>query len=389
LTDKPETEGYLRLPPRSSGLVILTLSLAIYQGLGSPDTLVLASTVLLVGLAVCLAARAPRALVYGLLSVALALSTFKAVMIDANGPQDRSADRDEAVEIAAASLLRGANPWQERTALGSAITTGPSSILAATPFVWLFGRIDVMSLLFWIGLLACLLLGDLQKRNDSFTLLSLFYYLGIFELYRAQYWSLEELYHPLVMVAVAVAAQRRGRAGAVGAVIGIALLWRASYLFAVIAFLSWLAESRRPRSFWVNMAAGCLVTVTICLALVAARAGISSLGDYASTLSSVADQPAPGGSLAAVPMQLSGLIVSPPFGRVLLGTAALALTVAAVRYFRRYQLGHPYWHVAFAAWLAHSLVWYPLRAVDYSLMFILPALLAIAESDATHLGRTA
>jgi hypothetical protein len=40
---------------------------------------------------------------------------------------------------------------------------------------------------------------------------------------------------------------------------------------------------------------------------------------------------------------------------------------------------HPFWHVTAAAFLGHTIGWFPVAlAMDYSLIFVLPAMLAVA-----------
>ena len=50
---------------------------------------------------------------------------------------------------------------------------------------------------------------------------------------------------------------------------------------------------------------------------------------------------------------------------------------------RRDRVRHPFWHITAGALLAHLLVWLPAdHPRDYTLIFVLPAMLAIAMTPA-------
>jgi hypothetical protein len=111
--------AYLSVPARVSALSVLVLLLAGYQTIGRSDPYSKPAAVLLACEGVALVARWSRAVCYAFLVLLLALSTFGAVFVAATGPQDASADRDDAAEIGARAFLHGRNPCGQKTPLGS------------------------------------------------------------------------------------------------------------------------------------------------------------------------------------------------------------------------------------------------------------------------------
>ena len=72
-------------------------------------------------------------------------------------------------------------------------------------------------------------------------------------------------------------------------------------------------------------------------------------------------------------------MLGPAVGSPVKAMAGLALVFWVVR--RLSRASNPFAHVAFAAFVGQTLVWYPQRAQDYTLMFVIPALFAIAWKD--------
>jgi hypothetical protein len=162
-------------------------------------------------LAAVSALRPPRRVTYVALAATFLVIAAVMVFSVSTGPQDRLSDRDDGAETAAAALLHKANPWQARSILGLPITTGPTGIVLSVPSVWLTGRINLAAFVFWAAFLVVLLLADFQHRNRSFGLLVPLLLLPELAVVHTFYWSLEELYFPLVFVALAAWALARDR----------------------------------------------------------------------------------------------------------------------------------------------------------------------------------
>src|SRR4029450_4860023 len=63
---------------------------------------------------------------------------------------------------------------------------------------------------------------------------------------------------------------------------------------------------------------------------------------------------------------------------LLLFAAVFLLTYGAARVLRPREFVHPFWHLAIAAFLAHTVALWNEHFRDYTLMFILPGLLGLA-----------
>lgn len=385
MTQQPVPEGppastYLWNPARSDGYTWLLVALALYQIAGMPTAAYQFSALLFLGLAVALVLKAHRWPIYVLLITLATIGTAQTVFVEANGPQDAQADRDETVETAARAFLARANPWTQHTPMGNNITTGPASLLIAAPFVKIWGRVDGLTFLFWLGLLGFLLMGDLAHQNDSFLNLALFYLLGQFEVARAQYWSLEELYFPQLMIAGAFLATRGGRHVVVGALLAVAVMCRTNYVFLVVAFLLWFWRGARGGEgrAWIRLAVGGAVAAITVLLIIGVRCDFGTFDDYLRVTSAVAGQP-----LADVPMtapaRAASWILGTKLGPPLMGLVALALIVLAGCRLPRWH--HPFRALALASFLAQTLVWYPARAMDYTLVWAIPLLFSIGWRD--------
>lgn len=210
------------------------------------------------------------------------------------------ADRDDAIETAAKAFLSGGDPWQARTMLGSRTYSGPASVLVAAPFVAVFGRINEISFVFWVGFLAALLIGDLRSRNGSLLLLGLLWYVGNFELYYAQHWSLDELFYPQLWIVLAWASWSRGRPRLSGVALAAAVLSRVNYVFLAWAFVCWaIQETNRRNRVW-RLFQGSLLGSALFLLPVAGVCGFGALRDFAEISLGVGERPSSAGSLAAV-----------------------------------------------------------------------------------------
>ena len=230
----PESSEYLQAPVAHAGLAALLLSVAVYGIATDAHPYPYAGYVALLAAAILLAflLQRPRWIVYGLLLTALCIRVIAFVHIVANRAQDKVSTRDAAVEMTAQALMRGENAWN--VDLGVEVTTGPTSILLALPFVSLFGQINWLSFLFWAVLLGVLLGLDTYYRNNSWPTLALMILLGLFDIEHTMYWSLEELYYPVLYLALAYLLTTRERWGWAGALLAASILSRPSYCFLVL-----------------------------------------------------------------------------------------------------------------------------------------------------------
>jgi hypothetical protein len=106
----PRDEGkpaldYLKTSESFDGLTALFIAYAVYDRIGGDHAGHGIAAVLLLGAALSLLLQRPRWVAYSLVCAAFILSTYTAVLIDANGPQDAQADRDDTIETGARTLL--------------------------------------------------------------------------------------------------------------------------------------------------------------------------------------------------------------------------------------------------------------------------------------------
>jgi hypothetical protein len=370
---------YLAAPVKPSRYTWLLIALGLYQAAGGTPLVYQVFAGLLVLAGVALVRRWRRGLAYGCVAALAIVATGQAVFVEANGPHDASANRDEAAEFAAKAFVAGVSPWGDPAAVGGNVTTGPASVLITTPFVSAFGRINELSFVFWLGFLAFLAWGDLTMRNGSFLDLALFYSLGQFEIVAAQYWSLEELYYPHLLLAVAFLAIARQRYVLAGALLALSVLCRTNYLFLVVGFLAWVSVRERDRRWLRSAATGALLGLAGVLFPFVLRGGYGVLADYVRVTAAVGGQELVGGVLMTLPARATAATLGPTVGSAVTALAVMTLVFWTSR--RLPLMSNPFPCVAVGAFAAQTLAWYPSRAQDYTLMFVVPALFAIAWGD--------
>jgi hypothetical protein len=74
--------------------------------------------------------------------------------------------------------------------------------------------------------------------------------------------------------------------------------------------------------------------------------------------------------------------MSPAAIRLFKQILALLMLVGMAWGARRWRFSHPFWHVAVAAFLSHTIVWHCPLPLDYALIFVLPAYFAAALTRA-------
>lgn len=373
--------AYLASRPQPGPLTLLLLATALYTFATRAEA---ASVfVMLTGVALLVLVRAPRAAVYGLAVAAFLIHASAVVFHVSNGGHDLESDRDEAVELAAVALLSSRNAWSGPTSLGSPITSGPASVLAAAPVVALTGRINALAFLFWAIMIGLCALGDVRRRNDALPAITLVMLLGLFGIDHTMYWSLEELYFGIPLLAAAWILLTRGAATAAGSLLGLALLVRLSYAFPVAGLLWWYVKSplATQRAVW-RLGLGILTGIAVGLAPFLVPGGgreflsanpFDTAGGYLRTpwpetnpLFRLLNATLP----AEHPLLLAG--VKTAWGLSLVALAGIAL--------RKRSISHPFWHVAAGGFAASALVVWPDWTDDYILMFVLPLLLGWAWS---------
>ena len=346
---------------------------------------------LLLGL--CLAAlivRAPRWVPYLLVAVCLALTFSNEIFVDAVGSQDAASDRDDAVELACKALIKGKNPWATATQLGGPISTGPASILAALPFVYIFGRINELTFCFWaaIGVLAAV--GDIQRQNRTFLPLAILLQLGFFDLRTTRYWSLDELSYAVLLFPLAWYAVEKKRFVVAGAALGCTLGCRASYIFPVVGFLCWMAWEQRCtwRSLVKTGAAGAGTFAALVAAFaIGFHSTIRAANPLSITFSKAAWVVAGTNDvttgMAVLFQKLPPNLLAP--GRTI---CALLLTALSARLLRALMLNNAMLYVALGSLYAFTVVHYAGRFADnFTAPIALCGLLAVAFSI-EKLGQT-
>lgn len=376
-----ENVRYLQSPIQPAGLVALLMCVNLYLILTHPKPYPLAMLVaaleILVGGVLLL--RKARVLAYALLVAALIIRVFVFVHVVANGSQDPQSTRDEAVETTAGALLHGENAWNANPGVG--VTTGPTSILLALPFVLAFGQINWLSFAFWLLLLLALLWSDILHQNNTWPMLAMFFLLGWFDIEHTLYWSLEELYYPVLYLGLAYLLARRGAWWGVGALWAAALLSRPNYAVLVLGFALWLLMTypfqwRTLGKLAVGFAAATILVLLPFVMIGGKDLLLNNPWRFALSFTG-ATWPDTNFVFHALD-QLNTRI-----GKDAMRVAKLGATLAALLGFAwalpRRHISHPYWHLAAAGLIAHTVIWVPPQfSSDYTLMFALPALLAIS-----------
>jgi hypothetical protein len=384
----PEWAKYLASRLTFSPMRFFLVCFAIYWSLGQVDGPLTHAPLPLAAVLGLGLTRLPRGLSYGLMAVVFVLVTWNGVFVDALQSHDAESDRDDAAEIAADALLQRDNPWTRHTQLGTnPITTGPSSVLLAAVSVAAFGRINELSFGFWLVLACFCLVGDVRSQNESFIDLMLLATLGYFSLQHTRYWSLEELSYATLLFPLAWLSFQRGHVMWTGAVLSLAILSRASYVFSCAGFMLWLRNEPRLRRQWIRLAAGGLVTLTL-----TALAFLTLLGPRFTDASpmgialakSTHSWPRSNWIFACLDVTASALPswLRNPWKLVLCG----AIMWTTARGLRRVGVRHPLWHVAIGNLIAFTIgTWAGRISMDYVGPLVVSGFLAVAFSQRSAL----
>jgi len=297
----------------------------------------------------------------------------------ANGTHDKLSNRDTAVEVTAQYLLHGKNAWNAD--VGTEISTGPTSILLAIPFVKVFGTINWLSFGFWLSFFFILLYCDIRYRNNTWPVMVMIFVMGLFGFDHTLFWSLEELYYPIIYIALMYYLFVHKNLGGVGALWALSILTRPCYAFLAIGFLLWyfFSASFNKREF-TRMGLGFVFTSLVMLlpfviiggsdmviknpwrlALKFSEAGWPDTNFIFHYLNQLGEQIGVKG-LRWIKFSLSLLIMFLLSSRL-----------------RLMKIRHPFWHITAGAFVAHTLFWLPAHLpYDYILIFVLPAMLAIS-----------
>jgi len=366
-----------RLTMPNLGLLFLVLSIFRYLQMQYP--LVIIGYFSLV-LTLLFLFRPTRRMSYLLLTIVfLAIAAFMVFSIS-NGPQDNLSDRDDAAEIAAQSLLHGENPWAAKSVLGLPITTSPTGILLSIPSVLLTGHINLLTFLFWIAFIAILLAGDLHYRNRTFGLLIPLLLLPGLAVPHTLYWSLEELYFPLIFIAAAAWALSKSRYFIAGACAACVVFGRLNYSMPMTSLFIWMVSSReQPLIPAIRFAAGAMSASLALLLPFAITLGTTLVRCNFVT---VAVQTAQGVNQKNTTFSWTGAdgqITSTMAIVCLLLLVLLVLTRLTARHTR-----HPFWHVAAGGLMTQLTLFVPGAPNDYVLTVMGPALFAAAFTPASR-----
>lgn len=373
--------AYLKSPVKQYGLVALLNISGIYLFLTNPAPYPYSIYVtLLLGLIIVgLLGHRPRWIIYLLSFLAITIHLYSYIHIVANGEQDPYSTRDMAVEVTAQAFMRAENAWNVDP--GVQVSTGPTSILIALPFVRIFNQINWLTFLFWVLFFLVLLKYDVKNQNNTWLILILISLLGWLDIEHTLYWSLEELYYPILYLAFAYLLVENKRWFWTGILLAAAVLTRVNYIFLVIGFIGWYICSDDFN--WkqsLKMDSGFLVGFILILLpfIIIGGQDLISNNPWQFALSfSEADYPASNIIFRAL-NRISNLIGSGLMQVVKLGLSLLFM--AGVTWIlRRLKITHPFWHITAAAFIAHTLVWLPAHLPkDYTLMIVLPAMIAVA-----------
>ncbi len=375
----PETRDYLIDSIRISPVTALLMLLYVYTYFKSTHVF----SWILYGIfifAMMTAIRLPRWLVYNCVLVVMVALIGWGSFVDAKGSHDRGSDRDDGVEISASMLMQGSNPWNERTQLNLRITTGPSSILLAVPFVALFGEINALTFIMWTCFLIFILAGDVAFRNNTFAtiiMLLLFPWSGFLH---TLHWSLDELYYGAILLPVLWLALRRNRliiAGLLGAFICLVRLSYAPMVFA--AGLWWMLERKRAVKDYLRIAAGGLLYCSVAVSVFMVIGGSDFITNnfwHNSQMQSLDDTTNVVTTLLSTTL---GWLPTGPLGSMVIIIPLIVISGIAMRR----GTTHPFYQISIAGLLGHSIAFSPDFRIDYQLILLIPALYSIAFTEQT------
>jgi len=338
-----------------------------------PAGWILCGLVFLVGL---LAVKTPRWAWYSAAVCGILLFLAWATFVDANGGHDAASDRDDAVEIAATAVLNGTNPWSQRSILGLPITTGPTSVLMAVPVMAVFGGINVMTFAIWGMFILLLAFADIRHRNNTFFTACLLLFFPWFGFRHSLHWSLDELYFAAILSPLLWLALSRKKLVIAGGIGGAMALARLSYAPAVIAVgFWWILKERPPVKHLLRVAIGGSSYVLGMLGVFWLIGGHEFLEKNFwrnSKMGALHNESNP------VSSTLSSALEALPKGTV--GSTALVLGITLLASFAMRRLPHPFYHMAVASVLAHTIAFSPGYPMDYQLIFLIPALYGLCFS---------
>jgi hypothetical protein len=362
------------------GLLLLLLVYTFFNAGGREADIALGGVVI----AAMAALRVPRGVVYAAILLGVLWWVSDYVFIYAHGGQDKGADRDDAVEIGARALGAGKNPWHKHSILGLPITTGPTSLLLALPFVALSNSIDALTFAFWALFLVLLALGDVRTQNRTFPFLAGFLLLPFSGFSHTLFWALDELYYGAILVAALWLLMESQRLFLAGALAGLIALGRLSYSFGLLAFGIWWLLARRPRPreilrlFFGGVAVAVALLVTFRLA---AGKGIWR----ENFLHNLPQEPLVTGS-NALATALAGLLARLG-GSVWVATLMVIALIIPISIALRHER-QPFLLFGIGMLLAHTIAFAPGQPLDYMLAVLIPGMYAVAYGTTTSV-RTA
>jgi len=330
---------------------------------------------------VLIVVRAPRWSLYLCLFAALAAYLYVYTQVLALNPARSGSCRDKAAIEASLELLRGMNPWNHAPKMAAPITTGAASVLLVLPAVRIFGNLAVLTYVYWLGIFGFIVACDVRLRNKAFPAMALLTMTGMFGFAHTLEWRLDELYYPYPFFLVAYFFITRRRFFVSGLFLAVPPLCRVSYAFMVLGFLLWHVLQERPViPNLARLAAGMLSAAVAILSPFFIIGGrefwehnfytvtkiMGELGEWQNT-----------NVLFQVMSRLTSWMQ--PAGVRLLKQLLTVLALTGVAWgLRRRKVSHPFWHIAAAAFLSHTIAWHHKLWLDYALIFIVPIYFAVA-----------
>jgi hypothetical protein len=213
----------------------------------------------------------------------------------------------------------------------------------------------------------------------------MFFLLGWFDIEHTMYWGLEELYYPILMLALAYLLVGRNVWWGVGALWAAAILTRPNYAFLVIAFGLWyLLRHPFDRRVIGRLVLGFAAAAILIMLPFIAVGGSDLLTNnpWRFAMGYAAAGWPDTNSVFRLLNQLSASF-SPGVTSGIKLMIALLVIAGVAWALRKPRVDHPFCHITAAALIVHVL-WLPTQfSADYTLMFVLPAMLAIAMTPAS------
>jgi len=334
--------------------------------------------------------RVPRWVTYCLFFVLLIIHLFLFVHGISNQQHDLRGTRDDCVELTTKAFINGLNPWNEEIAnqLNAPLTTGPASILLAYPIVKIFHKINWLTFFFWISFFVILLYCDLKHQNSTFVPLVLFFLTGIFFIEYTLYWSLEELYYPFIFFTASYWFYSRGYSFLTGLFLIIPMLSRLNYIFLIFAFLLWcFLNTKIKTNDFLKLSIGSGLGILLLLTPFLWVGGKDFIEHNAFTIALSYGELISKWSENNFIFTILNFIQNKmePFMLKWLKTGFTIIFILIIA-LRMKRINHPFWHLSVAGFITHIIAYYnSLLFRDYGLIFILPAMLAIAFSNREQL----